>query len=528
MRDGVQLATDVYLPETEGPVPVVLTRLPYDKNGEIIRIDVFAEALLERGYALVAQDTRGKFRSEGETVPWVNEALDGYDTIDWIVKQPWSNGRVGMTGLSYVGFTQWAALSTNHPALRAIAPRNTNTNLGAAQLTPGEPEWAFYFQYVMDFYVVNDLLAHDEPFDWSHRPLINTFEDAVERMGVRPPAMDMHLSAQPPLRRFPEGHPLDAKPVPVLLSLGWFDPYCRGEAMRDYHTMMANPAWHPLVHLRLGPHDHDDTRLDDRPDNVEHEGSIDIPLNTPEQLRSWFEGELRFFDRYLKADEGTEPLPPVEYQLAHSDEVRHATAWPPPESTRLTLHLADGRDDGNGRLVPQRPGDRSSASWTHDPDKLVPTATHLWSLLVAEWPDYRGTADREDVLAFRCDPQTQPLELAGPVTLHATVSTTGPAMDVFAFLLDLEPDGSARFICRGQRRLSAPEPTDLTMSVGEAGYVVRPGHSLLLMVCGSDYPDFIPLTGTQERWWYATSMRSTVQTLDIGGDAGARLELTVL
>ena len=89
-------------------------------------------------------------------------------------------------------------------------------------------------------------------------------------------------------------------------------------------------------------------------------------------------------------------------------------------------------------------------------------------------------------------------------------------------------DGAVRSISRGQRRLVAAEPTDLTMSVGQAGYVVRPGHSLLLMLCSSDYPDFIPLTGTDERWWSATSMRSTTQTLDIGGDAGARLELTVL
>ncbi|MFD4192074.1 CocE/NonD family hydrolase [Amycolatopsis thermoflava] len=525
MRDGVRLATDVYLPEGDGPFPVVLTRLPYDKNGEIIRVDVFAEALLERGYALVAQDTRGKFRSEGETVPWVTEAHDGYDTIDWIVNQPWSNGRVGMTGLSYVGYTQWAALSTNHPALRAIAPRSTNTNLGAAQLTPGEPEWGFYFKYVMDFYAVNDLLAHEEDYDWSRRPLVNAFEDAVEQMGVRPPAMDIHLSVTPPLRRFPEGHPLDAKPVPVLLSLGWFDPYCRGEAMRDYHAMTANPAWRPLVHLRLGPTDHDDTRLDDRPAAVEHQGSIDIPLLTPEQIRAWFDGELRFFDRYLKADADVEPLPPVEYQLAHSSEVRHTGSWPPPEATRRVLHLAGGPD---GQLASRRDAAATAVSWVHDPDKLVPTATNLWSLLVAEWPDYRATTDRDDVLAFRGEPQTEALELAGPVTFHGTVTTTGPEMDLFAFLLDLEPDGSARFICRGQQRLTATDPTEVTMSVGEAGYVVRPGHSLLLMLCSSDYPDFIPLTGTRERWWFATSMRATTQTLEIGGRAGARLELTVL
>ncbi|WP_231960984.1 CocE/NonD family hydrolase [Amycolatopsis thermoflava] len=198
---------------------------------------------------------------------------------------------------------------------------------------------------------------------------------------------------------------------------------------------------------------------------------------------------------------------------------------PPPEAARRVLHLAGGAD---GQLASRRDAAATAVSWVHDPDKLVPTATNLWSLLVAEWPDYRATTDRDDVLAFRGEPQTEALELAGPVTFHGTVTTTGPEMDLFAFLLDLEPDGSARFICRGQQRLTATDPTEVTMSVGEAGYVVRPGHSLLLMLCSSDYPDFIPLTGTTERWWFATSMRPTTQTLEIGGRAGARLELTVL
>lgn len=527
MRDGVRLATDVYLPDTDGPVPVVLTRLPYDKNGQLlVPVQFYAEALLERGYALVAQDCRGKFRSEGQTVPWVSEAHDGYDTIEWIVNQPWSNGRVGMTGNSYTGYTQWAALSTNHPALRAIAPRGSNTILGSKQMTPGEPEWSYPFEYVMTAYVNNDMMMPEKAFDWNHRPLVNTFEAAVDQLGVRPLAMDQYLSHQSAIReaRFPDGHPLDAKPVPVLLSLGLYDQYCGAEAMRrDYPAMMENPAWKPVVHLRLGPHDHMDFRLDDRPDMTQGR-----PTPSPEQIRAWFDGELQFFDRYLKADDAVDPLPPVEYQLAHSDEVRWTGSWPPPESTRRVLHLAGGQDGAHGQLTAHRADAAGAASWTHDPDTLVPAVPTAWSIFTAEWPDLRDKVDRRDVLTFRADPQDQPLELAGPVTFHGRVSTTGPAMDLFAYLLDLEPDGAVRSISRGQQRSVASEPTDLTISVGQAGYVLRPGHSLLLMLCSSDYPDFIPLTGTNERWWFATSMRSTTQTLEIGGAAGARVELTVL
>ena len=132
MRDGVHLATDVYLPEGAGPFPAVLVRLPYDKNGRYCWMPVPRSAIfIARGYAFVPQDVRGKFRSEGEPIAFVNEVPDGYDTIEWIARQPWSNGDVGMWGDSYYGFTQWAAVACGHPALKAIVPRVTFADLDA-------------------------------------------------------------------------------------------------------------------------------------------------------------------------------------------------------------------------------------------------------------------------------------------------------------------------------------------------------------------------------------------------------------
>src|SRR5260370_21750076 len=125
MRDGIRLATDVYLPDDPAPVEAVLVRLPYDKNSRYVLFRWVAEIFRQRGYAMVVEDVRGKFRAEGETLGFVREANDGYDTIDWIIAQPWSNGIVGMFGDSYYGFTQWAAVSSGHRALRAIVPRVT-------------------------------------------------------------------------------------------------------------------------------------------------------------------------------------------------------------------------------------------------------------------------------------------------------------------------------------------------------------------------------------------------------------------
>lgn len=135
MRDRVLLAGDVYLPGAPGtpdatPGDTILIRLPYDKSGVYCFIPLIAEYFTQHGYRVVAQDVRGKFRSEGEALLFVNEVNDGYDTIEWVTQQPWSNGHVAMWGDSYYGYTQWAAAASGHPALKAISPRVTGTKLG--------------------------------------------------------------------------------------------------------------------------------------------------------------------------------------------------------------------------------------------------------------------------------------------------------------------------------------------------------------------------------------------------------------
>ena len=133
VRDGVRLAADVYLPGAPAeldttPGDTILIRLPYDKSGSYCYIPLIAEYFVQHGYRVVAQDVRGKFRSSGDALLFVNEANDGYDTIDWITRQSWSNGHVAMWGDSYYGYTQWAAAASGHPG-RDLA-RVTGTQLG--------------------------------------------------------------------------------------------------------------------------------------------------------------------------------------------------------------------------------------------------------------------------------------------------------------------------------------------------------------------------------------------------------------
>src|SRR5229473_4266516 len=134
MRDGVRLFADVYRPAQAGRYPVLLQRTAYDKNaGRAQFLDAIRAA--ESGYAVVVQDTRGRYASEGEFAPFLSESLDGFDTVEWCAAEPWSNGRVGMYGISYVGATQWLAAIAAPPHLRAIIPGMTRVFRAAAMAT---------------------------------------------------------------------------------------------------------------------------------------------------------------------------------------------------------------------------------------------------------------------------------------------------------------------------------------------------------------------------------------------------------
>ena len=180
MRDGVSLAIDLYLPEAAAPCAAVLVRLPYDKNGRYCWMPQIARHFTDRGYVFLVQDVRGKFRSGGEVNAFVHELDDGYDTLEWVTRQPWSNGAVGMWGDSYYGFTQWTAVASGHPALRAIVPRVTVADL-FEWLNGVTPLYGAH--YLAQYW--SDGLSHHWTPDWTRRPLCELFDDAFEAIGSR-------------------------------------------------------------------------------------------------------------------------------------------------------------------------------------------------------------------------------------------------------------------------------------------------------------------------------------------------------
>ena len=530
MRDGVRLATDVYLPDGHGRVPAVLVRLPYDKCGRYTFMPQCAPYFTERGYAFIVQDVRGKFRSEGETMPFTHEVEDGYDTLEWIISQSWSNGLVGMFGDSYYGYTQWAAVASGHPALKAIVPRVTSADLRVLTEWWGDSVVPLYgADYLTHFWV--DQLNHFYEPAYDHRPLAEVYDEGLATIGTRCAAFDRMLRVDGPggFTQYPGGHPFDKLRVPALHSVGWFDnilPY----SMVDYDDLIARPEVAGLQYLVADSTDHENYHLREVPIAPEDDHDTD-PAALARMLPIYLGPGLAFFDVFLRGEGDPGSIARAEWFLGN-DDWHTSTTWPPPGARELRLYLgaagraASGPEGGALQAAPE--ASRASARWVHDPDDLVPSTPLNPFAFLLYYPDEREVQSRGDVLTFTTEPMSEPLDLTGPVTAHLAVGSSFSSMHVVVKLCDVDPDGAAHMLLRGERVVRDPDPGRLVdVPLSHTGHRLLPGHSLRISIASSDFPLYLPHPGTGENPWFATRGERNEQTLATGGPAASYLSLTV-
>ena len=516
MRDGVRLATDVYPPSGRGRHPAVLVRLPYDKSARFSFMTSIAPMFQERGYAFVAQDVRGKARSEGEAHAFIHEVADGGDTLDWIASQPWSNGVVGMFGDSYYGFTQWAAAASGHPSLRAIVPRVTTTEIGT--------DW-MYHQGVFCLYTMVEWAAqtwvdsalYDGVPDFSVRPLADVVPAA--QGGRRSPSLDRWRSTPPDGAFWTEGifgvrDPLARVSIPVLHSGGWWDVFQRGQ-LRDHARLAGRPA----QHLVMGSTDHFDDELAEGDEPVE-----DILVSEEALARFlpvYVAPALSFFDRYLLGRD--DAVDRVRWHLANAGW-RAADRWPPAGAHELVLHAAgDPTSADGGALAAVPDAGRRGAAWTHDPADPVPDAVvDAWRPLLA-LPDERRAGERADVVSFTSEPIGE-LDLAGPVRVEGATGEADGGGTLAATLLDVSPDGRARRMLQGA---AVPSRDGFSIDLGDTGYRLGSGHRLRLNLSASLHPRYLADCGTETDPWLETGPPRR-RAVAIGGTEGLRLRVTAL
>lgn len=526
MRDGVKLATDVYRPDGSGPFPTIVQRLPYDKELPVLVnfcFDVLRAA--QAGYAVVVQDTRGRFRSEGTFDAFSDEARDGADTIAWAAAQPWSTGAVGMTGGSYFGATQWLAATEAPDALRALAPFVTTD-----QYYEG---WAYQggaFQLGFNLHWSLSSLGFGELMRQ-----VGTGAATLERVGRLVAAVDGNdeLYRRLPLRDVPEldglapyyqdwlAHPsydefwkatapresYERITVPALNMGGWYDLFLKG-TLANYVGMKQRGGSDParrLQRLVVGPWAHGPMS------GWYPERSYGLMSGTDASDITGM--QLRWFDTLLKGeDTGLDRDKPVRIFVMGANVWRDEDDWPLRDTQYVDYFLHStghaGTADGDGRLSPEAPGDERDDSYRYDPRDPVPTVggpTFLPGLFIganAGPRDQRAVEQRPDVLCYSTPPLEEPLEVTGPVELIVHVSSSAPDTDITAKLVDVHPDGRAESLCDGILRaryrnsLSEPEPLDpgrvyeVRVDLVATSNVFASGHRIRLDVSSSNFPRF--------------------------------------
>jgi len=531
MRDGVQLATDVYRPAADGRYPTIVNRLPYDKELPIVNFSFDVLRAARAGYAVAVQDTRGRYQSEGSFVPFAHEAADGADAIAWAAAQPWSTGEVGMVGGSYFGATQWLAATQSPPALRAIAPFVTTDqyyeswayqggafqlgfnlhwcllSLGLGellrQITAGsaKPERLAELVEAIDD---NDALYRRLPL--ADMPELAGLADYYQDW-LAHPAYDEYWRAVAPRESW------SRITVPALNMGGWYDLFLKG-TIANYLGMKEHGGSEQargLQRLVIGPWAHGPLSGWYPQRNFGFVSGTDAHDITGMQLR-WFDQHLRGEDEGLEGDKS------VQIFVMGADEWRDEADWPLPGTEYVDWYLSsDGRANtaaGDGRLSTGGPVDSPEDVYLYDPRDPVPTVggpTFLPGLFAgvnAGPRDQREVERRHDVLSYTSEPLTEPLTVIGPVELVLYASSSARDTDFTAKLVDVAPDGTAvnlaDGILRARYRDSLSEPTllepgrvyQLRIDLVATANVFAAGHRVRLDVSSSNFPRFDRNTNT--------------------------------
>jgi putative CocE/NonD family hydrolase len=550
MRDGVRLATDLYVPaqggtRLEGRFPAIIERTPYNKDGVAAS---WAAYFASHGYVCIAQDTRGRYNSEGVWHMMTDDVLDGYDTASWIIKQAWSDGSFGTVGTSYPGGTQHALATSNPPGLSAMIPVDAVANAGYFGM---RNSGAFELRFMNWIFTIGAPSGSRASRDPATRAVL---ENAGKDIRAYLESLPLR-TGMTPLQLAPEyeewlvyamGHGsndgywkqkgfnvvdqiAEYKDVPVYLVGGWYDSWGRQTTM-SYEALAARKRG--PVKLIMGPWIHGmQTRS--------AHGQVDFG---PAAAIDGLGFRLRWFDRWLKKiQNGVENEAPVRIFVMgggteeqtkdglhmHGGVWRDEKEWPLARTDWKPYYLHH-----DGSLSPEKPTEPvSSTTYDFDPRNPVPTiggnvSSGTGIMLQGAWDQTCGShvwnctdrlplSARRDIVVFRTPPLTEDLEVTGPIDVTLWASSSASDTDFTAKLLDVHPptkdfpagidmnieDGIVRARFRNsleREEMMAPGTVyKLTIRLYPTSNVFKAGHRIRLDISSSNFPrfDLNPNTG---------------------------------
>ena len=469
MRDGVRLSVDLFQPQAEGRFPAILIITPYSNNpGYLARGKWFAE----RGYAVAVADSRGRFDSEGDWDPFgAKHKSDGYDLVEWVAAQPWCDGKVGMLGLSYMGWTQWWTATQAPPSLRAIVPEVAPPDA----LFNGPYQNGVLVGWLMDWAPamagrVGQVAGPGAYGGFSSTRSTDYMQLPYLKLTERRGALDApwfekwihgNLATADYWRGIAYQTPESYKKVavPSLAITGWFDANFPGSPM-NYLAMKKYGATDAARRPRLviGPWQH----LINRSQKL---GEFDYGA---EAIIPWDGYVCRWFDHYLKGiDNGIAGDAPVHVFVMGRNRWHAEQDWPLPQTrwTKFYLQSAGKANSiaGDGVLSTSAPGDRPASanspsdSYTYDPARPTPspfTGGHLEDGAV----DTRKSSSGADVLVYTTPPLESELEVTGPIVARLYAATSARDTDWMVRLIDVSPEGYSAMLCEGVMRARHRDP----------------------------------------------------------------------
>jgi putative CocE/NonD family hydrolase len=530
MRDGTRLCADIYRPAAEGRFPAVLERTPYNREESVILRTQTPQYMAARGFVFVVQDVRGRFGSEGTWYPFRDdgwgENRDGFDTVAWLAKQPWCNGKVATAGGSYAGQTQMFLAPTRPAALRCCFVREAASDLAQQWCyRAGAFEWGFNLDWNQrhgahalrrQLALLEPILSSD-PQRFDGLPLGDgpLFADAFHWL--------RDLLAHPDDGPFWDTfnfekhyHEIDS---PMMHLAGWFDIFLDG-TLRNFMGVAKQGRSRGTRHgqrLVIGPWSHGPSVQD--PKFARHVGDMDFG---PDAVYDFNAALLRWCDHWLNGENnGVLDGPPVRYFLMAANEWRSADTWPPPAKIqRWYLHAgpsgtAESLNDGVLSL--EKPGRKEKAdSYRYDPEDPVPTVggNTLYSGLRKtesgeETADVTVTAGPRDqrpieprCLTYTSEPLPADLDVVGPVSVTLAASSNCVDTDFVARLCDVFPDGRSIMvvdgILRARYRRSRTRPKllkprkvyEFEIDLWPTAWRFATGHRLRVAVTSSCFPRF--------------------------------------
>ena len=511
MRDEVKLAGNLYLPAGQGPFPCIVQRTPYGKDA-MFASPAGAKKYTDAGYAYFVQDVRGKGRSEGFYAAFINDAFDGYDTVEWMAKQDWCNGSIGITGASAMGYTSLLAATMNPPHLKAayivVAPstRLTGAYIGGA-------------------------FKQKDSGDWSRGQGVS--EEVIAQSASNYPASSFwdrtEIAEQ---RKYID--------IPIYQYGGWFDIFNEGNVRNFMYLQHEGPVGaRGNQKLEMGPFGHGPLSGD-----MEYPNGGGIG-----NAQGGAESEMRWWEYWLKGvDNGIMSEPPVKaYMMAGArrgavspkNRWMHFGDWPPaPATTNYYL-----RSDGS--LTTEMPRQTAAPKvYMFDPKNPVQTIGGA-NLTFDRGPmDQRPIGQRQDYLRFQTAPLEKDVVIAGPVSMDLWAATDGSDTDFVVKLVDVYPDGYEAIILDTAIRtryrngrmpdeiamMTPNAPEKLTLDLWDTAITFEAGHRIAVHVTSSNYPriDANPNTGGNPGPGVKTRVAKNTIYMDASKPSAIHLPILVL